>query len=112
MLYTLTENVSNITYDEDYQIVEYVNGKIKKYKLLKHMPAYIVAAILSKSSFKVELNGLVYKLSNIPNLLRGLNDVDLINGYNKYVLIKKHLVEFPENETIKNILSKDSILTN
>lgn len=110
MLYTNQENVSTITYDEDYQIVEYKNGKIKKYKLLKHMPAYIVAAILSKSSFKVELNNLTYTLKDIPDLLRCLDLADLINGYNKFVLIKNRLVVYPDNTTIKNILAKDSVL--
>lgn len=112
MLFTLTEDISTITYDEGYQIVEYKNGKIKKYKLLKHIPAYIVAAILSKSSFKVELNNLTYTLNNIPKMLENLNMLDLINGYNKYVLVMCGLVEFPDNPIIKKILIDGSVLAN
>lgn len=119
VVYVLNDEIANITYDEDFQIVEYKNGKIKKYKLLKHMPLIIVAAILYKSSFKVELqDDRTFILNNIPNLLKKLNKVDLINGYNKFVLCKNIFIKdelekdalTSSDETLKELLNKDSIL--
>lgn len=117
VVYTLTDDIANITYDEDYQIVEYKNGKIKKYKLPIHMPLLMVAAILYKSSFGVELKeDRTYQLKEVPNLLKKLNGVDLANGYNKYVFWKRKFVDMPDELRIKSgdvlseILAKDSIL--
>lgn len=117
VVFTLKDDIANITYDEDYQIVEYKNGKIKKYKLPIHMPLLMVAAILFKSSFGVELKeDRTYQLKNVPNLLKKVNKVDLANGYNKFVFWKKKFVEFDDelrildSEILNEILAKDSIL--
>lgn len=117
VVFTITEDITNITYDEDYQIVEYKNGKIKKYKLPIHMPSLTVAAILFKSSFGVELKeDRTYQLKEVPNLLKKVNKIDLANGYTKFVFWKKKFVDFSDetrildSEVLCEILAKDSIL--
>lgn len=111
MLFTFSEDVKTITYDEAYQIVEYTNGKIKKYKLLKHMPALLVAAILYKSDFEVETVDRVVKLVNIPIMLSCLNETDLYNGYNKFILNQKKFgnVDMFENQAVKDILQGEIV---